>query len=147
MGILAHAFNPSLWEAEAGGSLNARLAWSTDVVPGQPRLHSETLPQKPTCNISTGSQNPNTLPPRKIIHRTDLINHNFLKNRVNLTRSPCLNISPVIFFFLQLVECFILYDPAQISSLLLVSLSLPRQSRAQWKRKAFVDKRKSMRKV
>lgn len=55
LGIVAHTFNPSSWEAEAGGSLSARLACSTDGVPGQPRLHSETLPQKPS-NISTGSQ-------------------------------------------------------------------------------------------
>jgi major histocompatibility complex class I len=25
----AHAFNPSTWEAEAGGFLNSRPAWST----------------------------------------------------------------------------------------------------------------------
>jgi hypothetical protein len=28
-GMVAHAFNPSLKEAEAGGFLNSRLAWST----------------------------------------------------------------------------------------------------------------------
>jgi hypothetical protein len=27
--VVAHAFNPSTWEAEAGGSLNSRPAWST----------------------------------------------------------------------------------------------------------------------
>jgi hypothetical protein len=27
--VVAHAFNPSAWEAEAGGSLNLRPAWST----------------------------------------------------------------------------------------------------------------------
>jgi hypothetical protein len=27
--MVAHAFNPSTWEAEAGGSLSSRPAWST----------------------------------------------------------------------------------------------------------------------
>ena len=36
--VVAHAFNPSIWEAEAGGSQS---------VPGQPGLlHRETLSQK-----------------------------------------------------------------------------------------------------
>jgi hypothetical protein len=26
--LVAHTFNPSTWEAEAGGFLNSRLAWS-----------------------------------------------------------------------------------------------------------------------
>jgi hypothetical protein len=28
--MVAHAFNPSTWEAEAGGFLSARPAWSTN---------------------------------------------------------------------------------------------------------------------
>jgi hypothetical protein len=43
---VAHAFNPSTWEAEAGGFLSLRPAWSTKWVPGQPGLHRETLSQK-----------------------------------------------------------------------------------------------------
>jgi hypothetical protein len=43
--VVLHAFNPSTWEAEAGGFLT-RSAWSTELVPGQPRLHRETLSQK-----------------------------------------------------------------------------------------------------
>jgi hypothetical protein len=43
---VAHAFNPSSWEAEAGGFLNLRPAWSTERVPGQPGLHRETLSWK-----------------------------------------------------------------------------------------------------
>jgi hypothetical protein len=27
--VVAHAFNPSIWEAEAGGFLSLRPAWST----------------------------------------------------------------------------------------------------------------------
>jgi hypothetical protein len=43
---VAHTFNPSPQEAEAGRSLSLRLAWSIDRIPGQPGLHRETLPQK-----------------------------------------------------------------------------------------------------
>jgi hypothetical protein len=28
-GVVAHAFNPSTWEAETGGFLSSRPAWST----------------------------------------------------------------------------------------------------------------------
>jgi hypothetical protein len=28
-GVMAHAFNPSTWEAEAGGFLSSRPVWST----------------------------------------------------------------------------------------------------------------------
>jgi hypothetical protein len=30
LGVVAHAFNPSTREAEAGGSLSSRPAWSTE---------------------------------------------------------------------------------------------------------------------
>ena len=29
LGVVAHTFNPSTWEAEAGGFLSLRPAWST----------------------------------------------------------------------------------------------------------------------
>jgi hypothetical protein len=45
-GVVAHAFNPSTWEAEAGGFLSSKPAWSTERVPGQPGLHRETLSRK-----------------------------------------------------------------------------------------------------
>ena len=41
-----YAFNPSTWEAEAGGFLGSRPAWSTKWVPGQPGLYKETLSWK-----------------------------------------------------------------------------------------------------
>jgi hypothetical protein len=41
--LVVHAFNPSTWEAEAGGFLSLRSAWSTEWVTGQPGLHRETL--------------------------------------------------------------------------------------------------------
>jgi hypothetical protein len=42
-GVVAHTFNPSTWEAEAGGFLSSRPAWSTKWAPGQPGLYRETL--------------------------------------------------------------------------------------------------------
>jgi hypothetical protein len=30
LAVVANAFNPSIWEAEAGGFLSSRLAWSTE---------------------------------------------------------------------------------------------------------------------
>jgi hypothetical protein len=44
--VMAHIFNPSTREAEAGGLLSLRPAWSTEWVPGQPGLHRETLSRK-----------------------------------------------------------------------------------------------------
>jgi hypothetical protein len=44
--VVAHAFNPNTWEAEAGEFLSSRPAWSTEQDPGQPGLHRETLPRK-----------------------------------------------------------------------------------------------------
>jgi hypothetical protein len=46
--VVAHAFNPSTWEAEVGEFLSSRTAWSTEWVPGQPGLHRETLSRKKT---------------------------------------------------------------------------------------------------
>jgi hypothetical protein len=33
--VVAHAFNPSTWEAEAGGFLSSRTAWSREWVPSR----------------------------------------------------------------------------------------------------------------
>jgi hypothetical protein len=44
--VVAHAFNPSTWEAEAGRFLSSRPAWSTEWVLGQPELYRETLSWK-----------------------------------------------------------------------------------------------------
>jgi hypothetical protein len=40
---VAQTLNPSTWEAEAGGFLSSRPAWSTERVSGQPGLYRETL--------------------------------------------------------------------------------------------------------
>ncbi len=52
-GVVAHAFNPSTWEAEAGGFLSSRPAWSTKWVPGQPGLHREILSRGKTKQSKT----------------------------------------------------------------------------------------------
>jgi hypothetical protein len=39
--MVAHTFNPSTQEAEAGRSLSSKPAWSTEWVPEQPKLHTE----------------------------------------------------------------------------------------------------------
>ena len=44
--MVAHTFNASTQEAEAGGLLSSRPACSTEWVPGQPELHRETLSRK-----------------------------------------------------------------------------------------------------
>jgi hypothetical protein len=43
-GVVAHAFNPSTWEAEAGGFLSSRPVWSTERAPGQ---DSQDYTEKP----------------------------------------------------------------------------------------------------
>jgi hypothetical protein len=48
--VVAHAFNPSTWEAEEGGFLSLRPAWSTKWVPGQLGLYRETLSRKTKIN-------------------------------------------------------------------------------------------------
>ena len=45
-GVVTHSFNPNTQEAEAGGSLSWRPAWSTEQVQGQPGLHREPLSDK-----------------------------------------------------------------------------------------------------
>ena len=41
--VVPHTFNPSTQEVEATGFLSLRHTWSTEQVPGQPRLHREAL--------------------------------------------------------------------------------------------------------
>jgi hypothetical protein len=45
-GRVAHTFNHTTQEAEAGGSLSSRPAWYTNQAPGQPGLHRKTLSSK-----------------------------------------------------------------------------------------------------
>ena len=50
---MAHHFNPSIQEAEAGGSLSLRPALSTEQVPGQARSYTEKPCLKKTKNKTT----------------------------------------------------------------------------------------------
>jgi hypothetical protein len=44
--VVEHTFVTSTQEAEAGGFLSWRPAWSTELVPVQPGIHRKTLSQK-----------------------------------------------------------------------------------------------------
>ena len=72
--MVAHAFNPSTWEAEAGGFLSSRPAWSTEWVIEQPGLHRETeYPNKQTNkqkNLQTVKPHyPWAIPPQQSIYK------------------------------------------------------------------------------
>jgi hypothetical protein len=58
--VVAHTFNPSTWEAEAGGFVSLRPAWSTEWVPGHPGLYRETLSWK-TKNNNNNNNNKSLL--------------------------------------------------------------------------------------
>jgi len=60
LGVVAHTFNPSSWEAKAGRSLRLRAAWSTSHVSEQLRLHRKTLSQEneTKCNSCHGGDLP-----------------------------------------------------------------------------------------
>jgi hypothetical protein len=79
--VVAHAFNPSIWEAEAGGFLSSRLAWSTKWVPGQPRRHKETLSRKNKNKNKKPNQNKKPLWERswdiKLIPSVPLMNADY----------------------------------------------------------------------
>jgi hypothetical protein len=47
-GVVVHAFNPSTWEAQAGGFLSSRPAWATKGVPGELGLYREPCLKKRT---------------------------------------------------------------------------------------------------
>jgi hypothetical protein len=51
--VVAHTFNPSTWEAEAGGFLGSRPAWSTEWVPGQPGLQRNPVSKNQTTTTTT----------------------------------------------------------------------------------------------
>ena len=46
--VVAHSFNSSTWEVEAGGFLSSRPVWSTEWVPGEPGLHKKPSLEKQT---------------------------------------------------------------------------------------------------
>jgi hypothetical protein len=54
--VMMHTLNPGIWEAEAGGFLSSRPAWSTERVPGQ-----QGYTEKPCLgNKQTNKQTKNT---------------------------------------------------------------------------------------
>lgn len=46
MGVVAHSFDPTSWEAEAGGSVGLRPAWFIQRVPGQPHRDLVSIQQQ-----------------------------------------------------------------------------------------------------
>jgi hypothetical protein len=68
--MVAHAFNPSTWEAEAGRSLSLRPDPSTEWVPGHPGLHRETLyqQQQQQKNQKQTNKQKNKTPPNPILY-------------------------------------------------------------------------------
>jgi hypothetical protein len=54
--MVAHTFDPSSWEAEAGGSLSLRPAWSTKQVLGQTGYTEETCFCVDKTNKETSKQ-------------------------------------------------------------------------------------------
>jgi hypothetical protein len=53
LGVVAHTFNPSTWEAEAGGLLSSRSAWSIEWVPGQSSYTEKPCLKKPKPKTKT----------------------------------------------------------------------------------------------
>jgi hypothetical protein len=56
LGVVSHAFNPSTWEAEAGGFLSLRPARATQRNPVLKKQKKTTIKKKtknntPACNI------------------------------------------------------------------------------------------------
>lgn len=71
--VVEHAFNLNTWESEEGKSLSLRPIWSTEEVPGQSRLHRETLysPIKKPCLMPLcpkSSHASNWVPPTMLLH-------------------------------------------------------------------------------
>ena len=55
--VVAHTFNPSTQEAEAGVFLSSRPAWSTERVPGQPELQRNPVSKNQTKTKQKQKQN------------------------------------------------------------------------------------------
>jgi hypothetical protein len=51
--VVAHVFDPSTWEAEAGRVLSSRPTWSSEWVLGQSGLYRETLSRNKQTNKKT----------------------------------------------------------------------------------------------
>jgi hypothetical protein len=121
--MVAHAFNPSTREAEAGGFLSSRPAWSTKWVPGQPGLHREGL-YRETLTLSRKIKKTNNNNNKKFIPLAvtsalppSSVGHSYR------SCSPC----PLPFIYIQLTKLSILTintSPNFIPSLLFPSVVL-----------------------
>jgi hypothetical protein len=82
-----HTFDPNTQEAEVSESLSSGPAWSTKQVPGQPRLHKETLSQNKTKqkNNKTKQKDKENLAQ----------NHEHLSGSINYKESPACLECPV----------------------------------------------------
>jgi hypothetical protein len=84
MGMVAHTFNPSTREAEAGGFLSSRPAWSTKWFPGQSGIYREALSRKTKQNKT--KQNPKTPKPNQtkqknsFNHQCAMVYYDYLLN-------------------------------------------------------------------
>jgi hypothetical protein len=76
------------WEAEAGGFLISRPAWSTEWVPGQPGLHRETLSQKTKTKT------------KKKERKKKIFIYNFYKVYGDLNTIPYIRFSPFLLLLL-----------------------------------------------
>jgi hypothetical protein len=75
---VAHTFNPSTQEAEAGGFLSSRPAWSTKLVPGQLGLHREKpcLKNKTKQNKTKQNKKPKN---QKLTNVFKLMNYDYMQ--------------------------------------------------------------------
>lgn len=94
--VLAHYFNPTTWEAEAGGSLSSRSYWSTEWIPGQLGLHRDSLPQNNSKNrtkqklLKKRKKRKRKTRKRRNLHRRGCLSHWGLPQLLGLlVKAPC----------------------------------------------------------
>ena len=63
--MMVHAFNPSTWKAEAGGSLSSRPAWSTEFQDSQDYIEKPCLEKKKIQKTKTKNPKQNKTKPKK----------------------------------------------------------------------------------
>jgi hypothetical protein len=71
--MVVHAFNPSTQEAETGGFLSSRPAWSTKWVPGQFQDREKPCFERPKPTNQTNKQTPPKAPKTTSISTIDHI--------------------------------------------------------------------------
>jgi hypothetical protein len=86
--VVAHAFNPSTWEAEAGGFLSSRPAWSTESSRTARTTQRNPVSKNKNKNKQTNKQKPAN--EFKIINEAMI---NMLKMPLNLKKKSDENMS------------------------------------------------------